>query len=126
SMAFFVVFSVISGQWWLMFIDLLISSVGLGIINNLIIPYILDVAPENMRGTYTGVYFSFQGVIGFIAGFLGGIISDILVKNFDSHTMAIILYLIGGIGQLITAFGFFFIDESIKINDKNEKVKSTS
>ncbi|NHJ46650.1 MAG: MFS transporter, partial [Asgard group archaeon] len=42
SMAFFVVFSVISGQWWLMFIDLLISSVGLGIINNLIIPYILD------------------------------------------------------------------------------------
>ncbi|MFW9922021.1 MAG: MFS transporter [Candidatus Thorarchaeota archaeon] len=52
SMAFFVVFSTLSGFWWLMFIDILISSVGIGLINSLLVPYILDLAPKDARGRH--------------------------------------------------------------------------
>ncbi|NHK32441.1 MAG: MFS transporter [Asgard group archaeon] len=121
SMAFFVVFSTLAGQWWLMFIDLAISSVGIGLMNILIVPYILDVAPKDLRGSYTGTYFSISGIISFVAYLLGGYISDVLVNNFDYPKMAIILFLLGGIGQLLGAIGFFFIDESIKINNENGK-----
>ncbi|NHJ39336.1 MAG: MFS transporter [Asgard group archaeon] len=122
SMAFFVIFSTLAGQWWLMFIDLAISSVGIGLINLLIVPYILDLAPKDLRGSYTGTYFSISGIISFIVHLLGGYISEILVNNFNFPKMTIILYLIGGIGQLLGAFGYFFIDESIKSNKESEKI----
>lgn len=124
SMAFFVVFSTLVGHWWLMFIDLAISSVGIGLMNILVVPYILDIAPKDLRGSYTGTYFSISGIISFIAFILGGYISDVLVNNFDYSKMAIILFLIGGVGQLLCAIGYFFIDESIKINYESRKFKS--
>ncbi|MHA1505450.1 MAG: MFS transporter, partial [Candidatus Heimdallarchaeota archaeon] len=72
SMAFFVVISSATGLWWLMFIDLLISSIGIGLINVLLLAYVLDIAPKDLRGTYIGTLYSFQGITAFIAMLIGG------------------------------------------------------
>ncbi|MFW9922020.1 MAG: hypothetical protein ACFFDW_01900 [Candidatus Thorarchaeota archaeon] len=61
------------------------------------------------------MYFSIQGIISFLVVLLGGIISDVLVLHFDYFIMAIVLYLIGGVGQFLMAFGFLFLDESFNI-----------
>ncbi|MHA1443057.1 MAG: MFS transporter [Candidatus Heimdallarchaeota archaeon] len=114
SMAFFVVISSATGLWWLMFIDLLISSVGIGLINVLLLAYVLDIAPKDLRGTYIGTLYSFQGITAFIAMLIGGAISDALINNYSYYIMAIALFLGAGIGQFLSSFGFFFIDESIK------------
>ncbi|MHA1127186.1 MAG: MFS transporter [Candidatus Heimdallarchaeota archaeon] len=114
SMAFFVVISSVTGLWWLMFVDLLISSVGIGLIIVLLLAYVLDKAPKDLRGTYIGTLYSFQGITTFIAMLIGGAISDALINNYSYYIMAIALFLGAGIGQFLSSFGFFFIDESIK------------
>jgi len=45
---------------------------------------------------------------------IGGVISDALTTNYGFYIMAIALFLGAGIGQFLSSFGFFFIDESIK------------
>ncbi|NHJ39490.1 MAG: MFS transporter [Asgard group archaeon] len=100
--------------WWLIFFDLIISSIGWGLINSSIIAYIIDLSPEKKKGFYLGLFNTCWGIFCFIGSFSGGLIIDFLLKRFNYSVMGLLIYGSGFLLRILFSVFFFFIDEMPK------------
>jgi MFS family permease len=111
--------------WWMIYFDLIISSIGWGLINSSIIAYTIDLAPEKKKGFYLGLYNACWGIFCFIGSLSGGLVIDLLLKHYDYYIAGMIVYGSGFLLRLIFGFLFFLIDEvGINFHPNNKKSKT--
>ncbi|MCX8183690.1 MAG: MFS transporter [Crenarchaeota archaeon] len=103
------------------FLHLAILSVYLGVMlaagNATILPYILDIIPEDRVGELTSIYNMITGISHFMGSAVGGNMDELMSLYFGRQVSLQIGYLISSAGRL--ASGFFFL----RINEKSSTRK---
>lgn len=103
--------------WWHMAIGAAVSGFGNSFYMVAESSYILDCAPENEKGTYTGLFYLFLGISTFLGSLLSGILADV-VENYIGELETIVLFLWIITGTRFTAsLGFLFLKEPM--SEKN-------
>ncbi|NHJ31434.1 MAG: MFS transporter [Asgard group archaeon] len=72
--------------------------------------YILDCAPEEEKGTYTGIHNLFIGLSTFLGSLIMGLIADNIVIKNEWFTIYVLLMIIAA-GRFLSSLGFLFIGE---------------
>ncbi|MHA1533080.1 MAG: MFS transporter [Candidatus Heimdallarchaeota archaeon] len=72
--------------------------------------YILDCAPEEQKGTYTGIHNLFIGISTFFGSLIMGLIADFITIKNDWLTIFVLLMIIAA-GRFLSSLGFLFIGE---------------
>ena len=89
-----------------------------GIVNALgsasVIAYLLDVSPQELRGSYIAVYNLIVGVITFVGSLIGGYLSDFTIGAFGLFTGLLVVYMISTVGRAIGAGLHFTLKETLK------------
>jgi MFS family permease len=89
-----------------------------GIVNALgsasVIAYLLDVSPQELRGSYIAVYNLIVGVITFVGSLIGGYLSDFTIGSFGLFTGLLVVYMISTVGRAIGAGLHFTLKETLK------------
>lgn len=83
--------------------------------------YILDCAPEEEKGTYTGIHNLFIGISTFLGSLIMGLIADYITIKNDWLTIFVLLMIIAA-GRLLSSLGFLFIGEP-KIPDSTSQIE---
>ena len=76
--------------------------------------YLLDVTPEEHRGSFTAIFNLIIGVTTFIGSLIGGYLSDYLTGIFGLVLALQIVYLISTIGRTIGAALHLTLKETLK------------
>ena len=85
--------------------------------------YILDCAPLEEKGTYTGVHNLFIGIVTFLGSLIMGIIADVLIARYDESNVLFILHLVVAGARLLAATSFLFIKEPKSIKKETTQVE---
>jgi MFS family permease len=97
---------------------LIIVGLFWGIVNALgsasITAYLLDVSPQESRGSFIAVYNLIVGVITFVGSLIGGYLSDFTIGLFGLFTGLLIVYMISTVGRAIGAGLHFTLEETLK------------
>ncbi|MFW9923641.1 MAG: MFS transporter [Candidatus Thorarchaeota archaeon] len=114
------ILAIVYDSWWWLLIEGVTTGFPVGLAFVGINTYVLDIAHEDMRGTYTGLMQFFWGITTFVGSLIAGVISDALTKAVGISMMAIIMFAsIAGI-RLIFSLGYLFIDDSTMVKSVNE------
>ncbi len=83
--------------------------------------YILDCAPEEEKGTYTGIHNLFIGLSTFLGSLIMGLIADYVTIQNEWFTIYVLLMIIAA-GRYLSSLGFLFIGEpkTPRMETKNE------
>ncbi len=133
-MAMFVIPLVMIGaifmdNWLLLLLSNIIGGSAMGTITVSMNAYVLDIAPEDQMGAYSGLQQVGWGILTFIGSLSAGFIATAITNNapFIEETeriryMVIIMFSVIAILRFIASIGFFFIDESLP-KDARESLK---
>lgn len=76
--------------------------------------YLLEVTPEEHRGSFTAIYNLTVGVVTFFGSLIGGYFSDYTVSVFGLITGLQIVYLVSTFGRVVGAGLQFTLNETLK------------
>jgi len=97
---------------------LFVLSMILGVIvamgNAAMFAYLLDVTPEEHRGSFTAFYNLVSGVVFFAGSLIGGYVSNYLEATTGTVLALQTVYLISAVGRAAGAVSFTFIKEPYK------------
>ncbi|MFW9924508.1 MAG: MFS transporter [Candidatus Thorarchaeota archaeon] len=97
--------------WWHLAISNALSGASNALYNVGLKSYILDLAPDNERGTYNGQINFFTGISTFLGSLIMGLIADPLIAKFDMwNIITILLFVITG-ARIIAGCTLFLIKE---------------
>ncbi|NHJ88085.1 MAG: MFS transporter [Asgard group archaeon] len=101
-------------SWWWLLIEGVTTGFPVGLAFVGINTYVLNVAHDDLRGTYTGLMQFFWGITTFLGSLIAGIVTDVLVAKIGAENMGYIMFgSIAGI-RLIVSLGYLFIDDISK------------
>jgi MFS family permease len=123
SIPLFMIAALLTNQWLFLIASNVIGGGCMGLYTVANNAYVLDLAPEDQMGAYSGLSQVFWGVTTFIGSLGAGFIADAVVnrgmninglEEIDAiRQMVIILFSIICVLRVISAIGYFFIDESL-------------
>jgi len=76
--------------------------------------YLLDVSPEEYRGSFTALFNLVVGVITFFGSLIGGYLSDYMIGLYGLITGLQIVYIISTVGRGIGAAAYLTLKETLK------------
>ena len=76
--------------------------------------YLLDVSPEEYRGSFTALFNLIIGVITFFGSLIGGYLSDYMIGLYGLITGLQIVYIISTVGRGIGAAAYLTLKETLK------------
>ena len=76
--------------------------------------YLLDVSPEEYRGSFTALFNLVIGVITFFGSLIGGYLSDYMIGLYGLITGLQIVYIISTVGRGIGAAAYLTLKETLK------------
>jgi len=76
--------------------------------------YLLDVSPEEYRGSFTALFNLVIGVITFFGSLIGGYLSDYMIGLYRLITGLQIVYIISTVGRGIGAAAYLTLKETLK------------
>ena len=76
--------------------------------------YLLDVSPQELRGSYTAVYNLVIGIVTFVGSLIGGYLSDFTIGAFGLVTGLFTVYMISPVGRTIGAGLHFTLRETLQ------------
>ena len=76
--------------------------------------YLLDVSPEEYRGSFTALFNLVVGVITFLGSLIGGYLSDYMIGLYGLITGLQIVYIISTVGRGIGAAAYLTLKETLK------------
>lgn len=107
------------GNWQMLLISNLVGGSAMGFITVSMNAYILDIAPEDQMGAYSGLQQVGWGILTFIGSLSAGFIATAITNNapyvLDEDKiryMVIVMFSAIAILRFIASIGYFFIDES--------------
>jgi len=111
--------AVFMGSWQMLLISNLVGGSAMGFITVSMNAYILDIAPEDQMGAYSGLQQVGWGILTFIGSLSSGFIATAITNNapyvLDEDKiryMVIVMFSAIAILRFIASIGYFFIDES--------------
>lgn len=110
--------AVLLGNWKMLFLSNIIGGSAMGVITVSQNAYVLDIAPEDQMGAYSGLQQVGWGVLTFIGSLSSGFIANAIENNAPAgedptRYMVIIMFSAIAILRFIASIGYFFIDESL-------------
>jgi MFS family permease len=96
---------------YFIFVSNAIAGIATAASVNAITAYIYDVAPEDERGAYLGVFNTYVGVVFFFGSLLSGILGELLVPIVGDYMAVFYMLIISCILRFIGSFFFIFIKE---------------
>ena len=78
------------------------------------IAYLLDVSPQELRGSYIAVYNLIVGVVTFVGSLIGGYMAAFASGFFGLFTGLLIVYMISTVGRVIGAGLHFTLKETLE------------
>jgi MFS family permease len=78
------------------------------------IAYLLDISPQESRGSYIAVYNLIVGVITFVGSLIGGYIATFATGFFGLFTGLLVVYMVSTVGRTIGAGLHFTLKETLK------------
>lgn len=98
--------------WW----QIALGSGVSGISNALFLvsqnSYLLDLAPEDKKGTYMGLFNFFIGIATFFGSLLMGMIADLLFIYFDKWSVIVVLLFVVTSARFLSSLGYLTIKPS--------------
>ncbi|MGQ9596574.1 MAG: MFS transporter [Thermoproteota archaeon] len=98
------------------FFHMAVLSIFLGIVlafgNATILPYILDIVPEDHVGEFTAIYNMAIGIACFMGSVVGGNMTEIMNQYFGRNLSLQVGYFISAFGRFLTGLSFFKIKET--------------
>jgi MFS family permease len=76
--------------------------------------YLLDISPQELRGSYTAVYNLIIGVATFAGSLIGGYLSDFTIGAYGLVTGLFVVYMISMVGRTIGAGLHFTLKETLQ------------
>jgi MFS family permease len=76
--------------------------------------YLLDVSPEEYRGSFIALFNLILGVITFLGSLIGGYLSDYVIGIYGTLMGLQIVYLISTVGRTIGAASYLTLKETLK------------
>jgi MFS family permease len=108
------------GDWKMLLISNLIGGSAMGAITVSMNAYVLDIAPEDQMGAYSGLQQVGWGILTFIGSLCSGFIATAITNNAPFaleadriRYMVIIMFSVIAVLRFIASIGYFFIDESL-------------
>ncbi|MHA1307305.1 MAG: MFS transporter, partial [Candidatus Heimdallarchaeota archaeon] len=128
----FMIVALITDQWLYLIPSNIIGGSCLGLLIISQTAYVLDLAPNDQMGAYSGMSQVGWGIATFIGSLSAGFIGDAIVRKYMSlrvpevdatRLMVIIMFIAICVLRIFAAIGFFFIDESLpkEIRDQRKK-----
>jgi MFS family permease len=96
---------------WMVIIAHIISGIAIGSAFNALTAYILDVAPEEERGSHLAVFNLFTGVIFLFGSLLSGLIGEALVPSMGRYLAVFTMLLASAVLRFIAAFPYILLKE---------------
>ncbi|MBD3190751.1 MAG: MFS transporter [Candidatus Heimdallarchaeota archaeon] len=109
----FFIMAVIFNSWLFLILSNLIGGLSMGLVNVGLNAYVLDLAPENMMGAYSGLTQVVWGIATFIGSLSAGFIAQAIENAYGLRTMAIAMLAGVGAVRMLSSLGYFFITESL-------------
>jgi len=109
-----------ASQIWHIIVIHIVICIFLGLTSTIHVTYLIDITPERDRSLYIGLYNMVLGIILFLGSLFGGYLVDILMgekavfglsANYTHYTAVTIVFLVGFVGRVITAFPFLALKE---------------
>lgn len=76
--------------------------------------YLIDVSPQESRGSFTAVFNLIMGIVTFFGSLIGGYLSDYMIGLFGLVTGLQIVYFISTVGRGIGAALYLKLDETLR------------
>lgn len=97
---------------------LIIVGVFWGLINALgsasMTAYLLDLAPQELRGSYVAVYNLVVGIVTFFGSLLGGYLAVFTTNIFGLYMGLFVVYMVSTVGRAVGAGLLFTVKETLK------------
>jgi len=116
--------AVLIGNWQFLLLSNILGGSAMGAITVAQTAYVLDIAPEDQMGAYSGLQQVGWGVLTFIGSLSAGVIGnsierrgqDILgLSDFEAtKRMVIGMFIVIAVLRFVASFGFFFFFESLQ------------
>ncbi|MCK5183567.1 MAG: MFS transporter [Candidatus Heimdallarchaeota archaeon] len=111
--------AVFMGNWQMLLLSNIIGGSAMGSITVSMNAYVLDIAPEEQMGAYSGLQQVGWGILTFIGSLSSGFIATAITNNAPYardedkiRYMVIVMFSAIAILRFIASIGYFFIDES--------------
>ncbi|MHA1170799.1 MAG: MFS transporter, partial [Candidatus Heimdallarchaeota archaeon] len=112
--------AVFMGNWQMLLLSNIIGGSAMGFITVSMNAYVLDIAPEEQMGAYSGLQQVGWGILTFIGSLCSGFIATAITNNAPYAAeedriryMVIVMFSAIAILRFIASIGYFFIDESL-------------
>jgi MFS family permease len=76
--------------------------------------YLIDISPENSRGSFTAVFNLIIGVVTFFGSLIGGYLAEYMTALFGLVLGLQIVYFISTVGRAIGAAMYFKLEETLR------------
>ena len=116
--------SIFLGSWQWLILSHVMAGIGSGLFFVSINALTLDLAPEELMGSYVGSREMIFGIATFAGSLLAGFAIDLLKTNFGLEITSISLSIGFTIFRLITAIGFLFVAESLTKEKRLERINN--
>ncbi|NHJ04516.1 MAG: MFS transporter [Candidatus Heimdallarchaeota archaeon] len=112
--------AILIDNWLLLIISNIIGGAGIGALNVSQNAYILDLAPNDQMGAYSGLTQVGWGITTFIGSLSAGFIADVIESSVGTKQMVIITFIAITVLRFFASLGFFFIKESFPQKAREE------
>ncbi len=117
--------AIFMGDWRMLLLSNIIGGTAMGAVTVAHNAYLLDIAPSDQMGAYSGLNQLGWGVMTFIGSLSFGFIAAKVETNVGTIKMIIILFSIIAVIRFLASMGFFFMDESLPKERRLEILQET-
>ena len=105
--------AILLNDWRMLFLSNIIGGTAMGAMIVTQNAYILDLAPSDQMGAYSGLTQVGWGITTFIGSLSAGFIADAVEVAVGQKQMIIIIFSVIAVLRFIASLGYFFIQESL-------------
>ncbi|MEA2071808.1 MAG: MFS transporter, partial [Asgard group archaeon] len=115
--------AILMDNWLWLILSNIIGGSGVGLVTVAQNAYVLDIAPEDQMGAYSGLTQVGWGIATFIGSLSFGFFADALEITYGTRSMVLILFTVIAVTRFIASTGYFLIEESLdKEPEEEEKI----
>jgi MFS family permease len=115
--------AILANNWWLLVISNVVGGTAMGFIVISQNAYVLDIAPKNQMGAYSGLTQVGWGIATFVGSLIAGFIGDALELRYGMRQMVIIMFIAIAILRFLVSLGYLFIYESLPKEIREDRKK---
>jgi len=114
--------AILINNWKLLLLSNILGGTGMGMTVVAQNAYILDIAPRDQMGAYSGLNQVGWGIATFIGSLSVGFIADAIENHVGTKQMIIITFSVIAVLRFLASIGYFFIEESLVKKEPEEKL----